>query len=88
MKEISKEKITVSVKNRKHVVDELIGTFDFDVTKIYLQKQHKIEHQTIALCNPEGDDHSQITGVLQVSILVKGETDELLQLNKPNYLKF
>lgn len=61
--------------------DELIGLYEFDITSVYFKEKHTLQHQWIALFNPEGADFSQITGNLQISISVQGPGDEQVQLN-------
>ena len=59
----------------------MIGVYEFDVTAVYYKEKHAIQHQWIALFNPEGEDFSQVTGYLQVSIAVQGPGDEQVQLD-------
>lgn len=75
------ETICIKVMNKGIFRDELIGTYEFDITTVYFKDKHAIQHQWIALFNPEGDDFSEITGNLKVSIAVQGPGDEQVQLN-------
>lgn len=61
--------------------DEMIGTYEFDMTTVYFKAKHAIQHQWIALFNPEGEDFSEITGNLKISMSVQGPGDEQVQLN-------
>ena len=61
--------------------DEMVGMYDFDITQVYFRDKHCIQHQYIALFNPDGDDFSQVTGYIQVSIAVQGPGDEQVQLD-------
>jgi len=54
----------------------MIGCYDFDVTFVYFKDKHTIQHQWIAISNPESDDCSEITGYLKLSINVQGPDDE------------
>jgi hypothetical protein len=42
----------LEVKNKGILRDELIGSYSFDLTKIYFMDRHTIEHQWLALVNP------------------------------------
>ena len=75
------ETITIKVMNKGIFRDEMIGTYEFDMTAVYFKDKHVIQHQWIALFNPEGDDFSEITGHLKISIAVQGPGDEQVQLN-------
>ena len=78
---IEMETITIKVMNKGIFRDEMIGTYEFDMTTVYFKEKHAIQHQWLALYNPEGDDFSEITGNLKVSIAVQGPGDEQVQLN-------
>ena len=67
---IEMETITIKVMNKGIFRDELIGTYEFDMTAIYFKEKHALQHQWLALMNPEGEDFSEITGNLKVSISV------------------
>ena len=75
------ETITIKVMNKGLFRDEMIGTYEFDMTTVYFKDKHAILHQWIALFNPEGEDFSEITGNLKISIAVQGPGDEQVQLN-------
>lgn len=75
------ETITFKVMNKGMFRDEMIGTYEFDMTTVYFKDKHAIQHQWIAMFNPEGDDFSEITANLKISIAVQGPGDEQVQLN-------
>ena len=56
--------------------DSLIGTFEFNLSFIYLKKDHVMLHQWIALSNPNSEKYWEITGYLKVSISVACTGDE------------
>lgn len=56
--------------------DELIGACDYDITTVYFKDKHTIEHQWVALSNPESTNFTDISGILRVSITVQAEGDE------------
>lgn len=78
---IEMETITIKVMNKGIFRDEMIGTYEFDMTTVYFKDKHVIQHQWIALFNPEGEDFSEITGNLKISIAVQGPGDEQVQLS-------
>ena len=67
---IESETISIKVKNKGLFKSELIGNYDFDLTKIYFEDSHAIQHQWIAMCNPESSDFGEVSGYLKVSIAV------------------
>ena len=73
---IEMETISIKVMNKGIFRDEMIGMYEFDMTKVYFTEKHAIQHQMIALFNPEGEDFSEITGNLKISISVQGPGDE------------
>ena len=75
------ETISIRVMNKGIFRDELVGMYEFDMTAVYFKEKHAIQHQWIALFNPEGEDFSDITGNLRISIAVQGPGDEQVQLN-------
>jgi hypothetical protein len=64
------------LKNKGFLRDELIGVCDFDITTVYFKPNHTIEHQWVALCNPESSNFTDLAGVLRISITVQAEGDE------------
>jgi len=60
--------------------DELIGTYEFDVSLVYFKDSHVLQHQWIAMFNPEGANFSDISANLKISIAVQGPGDEQIQL--------
>lgn len=64
--------------------NELIGEFEFDISQIYFKKDHALLHKWIALSDPYGDDYSEITGYLKVSISITCTGDEAIQITEDN----
>ncbi len=56
--------------------DELIGSIDYDITSIYFKDRHTIEHQWMALSNPDSVNFTEIAGILRCSISVLAEGDK------------
>jgi hypothetical protein len=79
---IELDTISIRVKNKGFLKDQLIGMYEFDMTKVYAEKTHAIQNQWIALFNPESENFSDITGNLKISISVQGPGDEQVQLNE------
>lgn len=80
--QIEQNTISIKVKNKGWLKEQLVGMYEFDVTKVYAAPKHAIQNQWIALFNPEGEDFSTITGNLKISISVQGPGDEQVQLNE------
>ena len=77
---ISQDSITISVKNKGYLRDELVGSYQFDMTFVYFKEKHVIHNQWIALINQESENFNEIAGYLKVSISVQGPGDEQIQL--------
>jgi len=56
--------------------DELIGSIDYDITSIYFKDRHTIEHQWMALSNPDSINFTEIAGILRCSFSVLAEGDK------------
>lgn len=67
---IEMETISIKVMNKGIFRDEMVGMYEFDMTSIYFKDKHAIQHQWIAMFNPEGEDFSEITANLRISIAV------------------
>jgi hypothetical protein len=50
------------------------------VNYVYNQEGHKIEHQWIALSDPNDQSFSEVTGYLKLSASVASEVDEQIPL--------
>lgn len=75
--------VQIKLKNKGMFRDELIGEYAFDITTIYFRENHTLEHQWIALSNPESSNFSSVQGILRVSITVQAEGDEQINLQDP-----
>ena len=59
--------------------NELIGSYQFDVTFVYLKEHHELYHQWVGLMNEEADhdeDDVGVQGYLQLSVVVLGPGDK------------
>jgi hypothetical protein len=72
---IESQVISIRVKNKGFLKDQLIGTYDFDLTKIYGMEKHAVQHQWIALCNPDSAEFNAVSGYLKISVAVQGPGD-------------
>jgi len=79
--------ISIRVKNKGLLKDQLIGMYEFDMARVYSEKKHAIHNQWIALFNPESSNFSEITGNLKLSISVMGPGDEQVQLSENDSLE-
>ncbi|KAL4472061.1 hypothetical protein ABPG72_007110 [Tetrahymena utriculariae] len=97
--EINNGFMTIIIKNHHSLLqDEIIGTYQLDLTQIYLEKDHLLEHKWIGITNVD-QDFSKIQGFIKISaklihqddknyIFLKEETDqEEKQRTKQNILK-
>lgn len=58
----------------------LIGEYEFDATKIYFRKNHALLHKWLAISDPYGEDYTEVTGYLKVSISITGVGDESIKI--------
>ena len=70
------ETIVIKVMNHGIFRDDMVGMYEFDMASIYFKEKHALQHQWIALFNPGGEDFSEITGNLKISIAIQGPGDE------------
>ncbi len=52
--DVEEGKITIRILNKGFLKDDLIGIYELELTQIYFGKDHCMEHQWLALSNPEG----------------------------------
>jgi len=65
--------------------DALIGFYQFDLSYIYLKKDHALMHKWIVMSNPESEDFGEVTGQLKISITICGSGDEQVPIeDDPN----
>tara|TARA_B110000285_G_C15081104_1_gene593561 strand:+ start:219 stop:764 length:546 start_codon:yes stop_codon:yes gene_type:complete len=86
-KNIDKEKaegskIVLKLMDKGMFKDCLIGEFEFDLSFIYLKKDHVMLHQWIALSNPHGDNWADISCYMKVSISVSVTGDEQVEIKE------
>lgn len=75
-------KIKLRMVDKGLFKNSLIGEFEFDVSQIYFKKDHQLLHKWVALSDPYGDDYSQITGYIKVSISVTCTGDEAKEITE------
>lgn len=63
----------------------MIAYYEFDLSYIYLMKDHALMHKWIIMSNPESDDFGKPTANLKLSITIAGSGDEQVQItDDPN----
>ena len=77
-KQAEEGKIKLRLLDKGIFKNALIGEFEFDVTQIYFKKDHALLHKWIAISDPTGENYSQVTGYLKVSISVTCTGDEAI----------
>jgi hypothetical protein len=80
--EAEEGKITIKLIDKGFYKNYMIGMFEFDISYIYLRKDHLLLHQWLALSNPNSEDYSQITGYLKVSISVACTGDDQIEIKE------
>ena len=46
------------------------------MTKIYFKDNHVLEHQWVAMNNPESETFAEVSAVLRISVAVQGAGDK------------
>ena len=69
-------KIEIKLLDKGFFKDAIIGFYEFDISYIYLMKDHALMHKWVIMSNPESDDFGEVTGYLKLSITVCGVGDE------------
>ena len=78
-------KITFKLMDKGFFKDATIGYYEFDLSYIYLMKDHALMHKWIIMSNPESEDFGEVTGYLKISITVAGTGDEQVSITEdPN----
>lgn len=78
---LNKGKIEIKVLDKGFFKDALIAYYEFDLSYIYLMKDHALMHKWIIMSNPESDDFGKPTANLKISITICGEGDEQVQIS-------
>lgn len=78
--EILSEKIIIRVKDSKTFKDPLIGSYEFDLTHVYHEKNHCILHTWVALSNPYSEEVSIMRGLLKLGISILHSKDQPVDL--------
>ena len=72
--------IAIRVFNRGWIKNELVGLAQYDLSSIYFQENHKVEHQWVGLENPDAEDFENMKGLLKISANVIGPKDNAQKL--------
>ena len=78
---IENAELTIQAENKGFFKGDLIGEFTIGVQKIYSMKNNAMRYQTIGLNNPGGEDFTDVTGYLTISVQIIGPGDEAIELN-------
>ena len=79
--EISSHNVQFKLLDKGVFRDVTLGTFEMDLSQIYfMNDQHAIQHQWIALTNPESSDPNAIKGYLKMSVAIQGPGDSSVKL--------
>mmetsp|Transcript_119335 Transcript_119335/g.166510 ORF Transcript_119335/g.166510 Transcript_119335/m.166510 type:complete len:197 (+) Transcript_119335:39-629(+) len=73
---LNKGKIEIKVQDKGFFKDAMIAYYEFDLSYIYLMKDHALMHKWIIMSNPESDDFGKPTANLKLSITIAGAGDE------------
>jgi hypothetical protein len=68
-------KIEIKLLDKGFFKDAVIGFYEFDLSYIYLMKDHALMHKWIVMSNPESENFGEVTGYLKLSITICGEGD-------------
>lgn len=78
-------KIEIRLLDKGFFKDAMIGFYEFDLSYIYLMKDHAMLHKWIVMSNPEGENFGEVTGYLKLSITICGEGDSQVAIGEdPN----
>lgn len=62
--------ITIKLLDKGTFRDKLVGQFDIGLDTVYAKPNHSIHNQWIAMNNPQGEDFTDITAYVKISICV------------------
>lgn len=68
------------VLNQGWLKNELVGLAQLDLSSIYFQKDHKMEHMWVGLENPDAEDFENMKGLMKISVNVTGPKDNAQRL--------
>ncbi len=89
--QLAMAKVEIKLLDKGFIKDALIGFYEFDLTYIYQQEGHSLMHKWIIMSNPEGEDFSEVTGYLKISMAITGVGDNQLPIEddpEPNVESF
>ena len=78
---IEGQRVLFSVYDHNRLAaDSLVGNYEVDMRRIYMEKNHCIEHMWLALTNIERS-FNEISGYLKISMCLIGEGDKSIELS-------
>lgn len=72
---IEEGKIEIKLMDKGFFKDAIIGFYEFDLSYIYLMKDHAMLHKWVVMSNPESENFGEATGYVKLSITVAAEGD-------------
>jgi hypothetical protein len=82
VEDVETAKISLRVLDKRTFKDAVIGMYEFDMAFICFQDKHCMQHQWLALSNPEAKDYNEVCGYLKVSISVTATGEDQVQLTE------
>lgn len=79
---LEKGKIEIKMLDKGYFKDAQIGYYEFDLSYIYLMKDHALMHKWIIMSNPESEEFGEVTGYLKISITICGAGDEQVAIEE------
>jgi len=70
----------IRMLNQGWIKNELVGMAQLDLSSVYFQENHKIEHTWLGLDNPDAEDFENMKGLLKISASVTGPNDNAVKL--------
>ena len=80
--EVESGTIKIRVVDKSILRNEVIGVYSFGIPYVFLQERHCIQHQWVALSNPEGFKYADVNGYVKLSLSVQGPGSDQVPLNE------
>lgn len=74
-------KIEIKLMDKGFFKDAIIGYYEFDLSYIYLMKDHALLHKWVVMSNPESENFGEATGYVKLSITIAAEGDTQVQID-------
>ena len=80
VEKIESGKIEIKLLDKGFFKDAIIGYYEFDLSYIYLMKEHAMMHKWVVMSNPESENFGEATGYVKLSITIAAEGDTQIQI--------